>query len=405
MSTPEQQWSNGSWRVLSVTVDPKMQRELGMLLRATLPNSPIQELGNYPDLKGLQQMLGSHQPNICFVDFAGDAETALNLVNLINRTDPGIGVVALMQGNNPELILKSMRQGASDFMMMPLSQEQLQGALNKLIRTLPKEKTEPLNLAKTISVLPAKGACGATTIAACLAFQIRRLGHKRVLLADLDPLAGTISFLLKVKCAYSFMDVLHRDGEMDHDLWKAMVTNRENIDVLLSPENISDAAMDLQDALPILEYARTAYDVIVMDAGSAYGTWNLSQAALADEVLLVTTNELPALQAAQRTMSYLDMSGISRQKVKLVVNRFSRDVGLSREVIGTALGVDIFEVVPSDFETIQKGLLEGKPISSSTGVGKAIMQIAEKLVGRKDTGKEKKSSGSPLSSLLSLFGR
>lgn len=382
-----------------------MQRELGMLLRATLPNSPIQELGNYPDLKGLQQMLGSHQPNICFVDFAGDAETALNLVNLINRTDPGIGVVALMQGNNPELILKSMRQGASDFMMMPLSQEQLQGALNKLIRTLPKEKTEPLNLAKTISVLPAKGACGATTIAACLAFQIRRLGHKRVLLADLDPLAGTISFLLKVKCAYSFMDVLHRDGEMDHDLWKAMVTNRENIDVLLSPENISDAAMDLQDALPILEYARTAYDVIVMDAGSAYGTWNLSQAALADEVLLVTTNELPALQAAQRTMSYLDMSGISRQKVKLVVNRFSRDVGLSREVIGTALGVDIFEVVPSDFETIQKGLLEGKPISSSTGVGKAIMQIAEKLVGRKDTGKEKKSSGSPLSSLLSLFGR
>ena len=382
-----------------------MQRELGMLLRATLPTSPVQELGNYPDSKGLQQMLGTHHPNVCFVDFAGDIDTALNLVNLINQTDPGIGVVALMPTNNPELILRSMRHGATEFMMSPLNQDQLQGALNKLYRTLPKEKTEPRSLAKTISVIPAKGACGATTIAACLAFQVRRLGHKRVLLADLDPLAGTISFLLKVKCAYSFMDVLHRDGELDKDLWKAMVTNRENIDVLLSPENISDAAMDLQDASPILDYARTAYDVIVMDAGSAYGAWNISQAALADEVLLITTNELPALQAAQRAMGYFDSNGIPRQKVKLVVNRFSKDVGLSREVVATALGVEIFEIIPSDYDTIQKGLLEGKPIASSTGVGKAIAQAAEKLVGRNETAKEKKSSSSPLSSLLSLFGR
>jgi pilus assembly protein CpaE len=405
MSTPEQQWLNGSWRVLSVTVDPKMQRELGMLLRATLPTTPVQELANYPDSKSLQQVLGTHQPNVCFVDFAGDVDTALNLVNLINHTDPGIGVVALMPSNNPELILRSMRHGATEFMMAPLNQDQLQGALNKLIRTLPKEKTEPRSLAKTIAVIPAKGACGATTIAACLAFQVRRLGHKRVLLADLDPLAGTISFLLKVKCAYSFMDVLHRDGELDNDLWKAMVTNRENIDVLLSPENVSDAAMDLQDSRPILDFARGAYDAIVLDAGSAYGAWNLSQAMLADEVLLVTTNELPALQAAQRAMGYFEANGVARQKVKLVVNRFSRDVGLSKEVVATALGVDIFEIVPSDFETIQKGLLEGKPIAASTGVGKAIAQIAEKLVGRNEAGKEKKTTSSPLSSLLSLFGR
>ena len=405
MSTPEQQWSSGSWRVLSVTVDPKMTRELGMLLRATMPTSPVQEINNYPDPKGLQQVLGLHQPNICFVDFAANVDTALDLVNLINRTDPGIGVVALLQSNNPELILRSLRQGASEFMMMPLSQEQLNGALNKLMRTLPKERTEALSLAKTIAVIPAKGACGATTIAACLAFQIKRLGHKRVLLADLDPLAGTISFLLKVKCAYSFMDVLQRKGDMDQDLWKAMVTSRENIDVLLSPESISDAAMELEDALPVLEYARTAYDVIVMDAGSAYGSWNLSQVAMADEVLLITTNELPALQAAQRAMSYFDANGVPRQKVRLVVNRFSRDVGLSRDVIATALGVDIFEVIPSDYDTIQKGLLEGKPIASSTGVGKAIAQAAENLVGRKDNGKEKKTSTSPLASLLSLFGR
>jgi len=408
--TPDQQWSNGSWRVLSVAVEPRIQRDLTALLRATLPTSPTQELASYPDAKELNQALSTHQPNVCFVDVSANAETGLSLVNFINKLDPTIGVVALLQTNNPELILKSLRSGASEFMLAPLSDDQLHGALNKLLRVLPKSKTDPRTCGKTIAVLPAKGACGATTIAACLAFQVKRLGHPKVLLADMDPLAGTIPFVLKVKCAYSFMDVLTRGSDLDQDLWKAMVTTRENIDVLLSPETITEAAMDLEDPRPILDYARNNYDVVVLDAGTAYGPWNAAQARHADEVLLVTTNELPALRGALRALSYFEANGINPEKVRIVVNRFSRDIGLSREVIATALNTDAFEVVPSDYETIQKSLFDGRPVASSTGVGKAIGQIAEKLVGRKaDSGakdkKSVKSASSPLASLLSLFGR
>jgi pilus assembly protein CpaE len=408
--TPDQQWSNGSWRVLSVAVEPRIQKDLTALLRATLPSAPMQELASYPDAKELNQALSTHQPNVCFVDVSANSETGLSLVNFINKLDPTIGVVALLQSNNPELILKSLRSGASEFMLAPLSDDQLHGALNKLLRVLPKSKTDPRTCGKTIAVLPAKGACGATTIAACLAFQVKRLGHQRVLLADMDPLAGTIPFVLKVKCAYSFMDVLTRGSDLDQDLWKAMVTTRENIDVLLSPETITEAAMDLEDPRPILDYARNNYDVVVLDAGTAYGPWNAAQARHADEVLLVTTNELPALRGALRALSYFEANGINPEKVRIVVNRFSRDIGLSREVIATALNTDAFEVVPSDYETIQKSLFDGRPVASSTGVGKAIGHIAEKLVGRKtDSGakdkKRVKSASSPLASLLSLFGR
>ena len=94
--------------------------------------------------------------------------------------------------------------------MRPFTADQVEAALKKVARLRPATETSAVSdSAKVIAVMPAKGACGATTLACSLAFQFRRLGAKRVLLADLDLLAGTVSFLLKLKPSYSFMDVLH----------------------------------------------------------------------------------------------------------------------------------------------------------------------------------------------------
>src|SRR5258707_1074377 len=94
--------------------------------------------------------------------------------------------------------------------------------------------------AKVVAVMPAKGACGATTVACNLAFQWKKVSGQRVLLADLDPLAGTLSFLLKIKSVYSFLDVLQRAHELDADLWNHMVVPVNGVDVLLSPEMLAD---------------------------------------------------------------------------------------------------------------------------------------------------------------------
>jgi pilus assembly protein CpaE len=251
-------------------------------------------------------------------------------------------------------------------------------------------------------VMPAKGACGATTIACNLAFQWKRHGAKRVLLADLDPLTGTMSFLLKIKSIYSFVDALTRSSELDHDLWNSMVTHVQGIDVLLAPELLVEGANELRDPSPILDYARHNYDVVVIDAGGVYGEWNLNQARMASELLLVTTNELPALQAAQRALSYLDANRIGRWKIRLIVNRYLRDVGLSREVIATALHTEVYDIFPSDYEAVQKSLMEGKPAPSSTTFGKSIMLLADKLNGGRGEPAAKKKSSS-LGGLLGLF--
>ena len=121
--------------------------------------------------------------------------------------------------------------------------------------------------AKIIVVMPAKGACGATTIACNLAFQWKRMGAKRVLLADLDPLTGTMSFLLKIKSIYSFVDALQRAARAGSRSVERHGDQVHGVDVLLAPELMVEESPELRDPSPILEYARHNYDVVVIDAG------------------------------------------------------------------------------------------------------------------------------------------
>lgn len=360
------------------------------LVTAQSPGAVVVELTKYADDHDLAQQLSAKPPSFCLLDVSADSDAAMRMLARLLAFDSNMGVVAVLSDNRPDFILHCLRQGAVDFLVPPYTSDHLGAAFAKMARLQGGDGSFQKEPGKIFAVLPAKGACGASTIASNLAYQVKRLGAKKILLADLDPLAGTLSFLLKVKSHYSFMDVLLRREGLDADLWKAMVTTTNGVDVLLSPEMMVEGVNEIVDAGPILEYARRYYDVVIVDAGSAYGEWNLSIARFANEMILVTTNELPALQAAQRTLSYLDSNRVGRWKIKLVVNRYDKEVGLNQDVIGQALHADVFRLIPSDYEGVQRALMEGKPIAASSAFGRAMAQLAEGLMGKGT--KEKKTS-------------
>lgn len=388
---------SGSWKALFICPNQKIIRDLAPLLRKHIPTFSGYDLNTYPMRHQLADVLSSETPNLCLLEIGEQRETGLAMIADLLRMDAKLPIIAVLSNNDPELVLRCLRQGASDFLIPPFTSEQVEAALQKVARLQP---STPSMSGKVYSIMPAKGGCGASTIASNLAYQMKR-GDKRVLLADLDPLAGTLSFLLKIKSNYSFMDALARSQDIDADLWKAVVTNRQGVDVLLSPEVMTEGMSGLKDANCIVEYARGTYDLIVLDTDGVYGDWNLSQAHLADEILLVTTNELTALQAAQRALGYLDANNVGRFKIRLIVNRYDRHTGLSKDVIGTALHTDIFHIMPTDYEAIQKSLMEGKPMGPATSFGKSVVGLVDRLAG---TSEPPKKNGS-LAGLRSLFSR
>jgi pilus assembly protein CpaE len=397
MPQPETPKFSGAWKALFVCPNPKIIKELAPLLSKLLPTFSAHDLNAYPTRHQFAEVVASEAPNLCLLEISEPYDRGLALIPEMLRADAKLPIVAVLSANDPELVLRCLRQGASDFLIQPFTLEQVEVALQKIAKLQPSRLKSP---GRVYCIVPAKGGCGASTIASNLAYQLKR-GEKRILLADLDPLAGTLSFLLKIKSSYSFMDVLARAQDIDADLWKAVVTNRQGVDVLLSPEVMTEGMSELRDARGIVEYARHTYDIVVLDTGGVYGDWNLSQVQVADEILLVTTNELTSLQSVQRVLGYLDTNNIPRYKLRLIVNRYDRHTGLSKDVIGTALHTEIFHILPADYDAIQKSLMEGKPLAANTSFGKSMIGLVDRLAGSSETHKKNSS----LSGLLSLFSR
>lgn len=398
--------AQASRRALVISPNALLAEELEPLLAARTELGRMARLPVYLSDVELVKVSGEGVHTI-FLDMSSDQDAAMTMLQESARLGSGMRVVSLLAENDPDLILRCLRAGAAEFLVHPFTADQVEAAFGKLARLQSASDGAAVEPAKILAVMPAKGACGATTIASNLALQWKKVTGKRVLLADLDPQTGNLSFLLKIKSTFSFLDTLHRAHELDHDLWKAMVTQVDGIDVLLAPDLMPEGTAGLRDPSPILDYARHIYDAVILDTNGVYGEWNLNAARQATEILLVTTNELPALQAAQRALSYLDANRIGRWKIRLVVNRYLLDVGLSREVIGTALHTEVFDALPSDYDAVQKALIEGRSIPSNSVFGKALGQLVLRLGGKPDAGKPAaapKKSGS-LSGLFGLFSK
>ncbi|MCX6622740.1 MAG: AAA family ATPase [Acidobacteria bacterium] len=387
-----------SWNALLISPNRDLVTELTPILLERLPLVPVIDLGVYPPLRTLKEIASSHSPELCFLDVTSDRERAFAVITELTALRPGIQIVAMIGEKDPDLILRCLRQGSSEFLIRPFSVDQVEPTLDRLAKLNGGgESSTPA--ARIICVMPAKGACGASTIACNLAHQWKRFGGKRILLADLDPLTGTVSFLLKIKSNYSFIDVLARGTNLDADLWKGMVTPSGGVDVMLSPESPVDGINDLHDSSAIIEYSRSNYDAVIVDTSGAYGEWSLTLAGSCDDLLLVTTNELPALQAAQRTLAYLERNRVERAKIKLLINRYNREVGLNKEMIETALHSEVFQLLPSDYEAVQRALMEGKPVPSTSGFGKSLTALADRLNGKR----EEPSAAKKPNGILGLF--
>jgi pilus assembly protein CpaE len=331
----------------------------------------------YPDAGSILQS----DPQVVMVDAETDPERALELIHWL--VESGIAVVALHTSNNPELILRALRAGAQEFLVLPADADQIVPSLVRLGRRQG-PGTRSGRPGKIWTVIPAKPNYGGTTLSCNLAVRLRRLESKRrVLLVDLDPMFGSVGFLLRLKSAFSIADAAMDAEHIDWYYWKKLPVQYRGVDVVLGPDKPGSDGFDPLVAPVLLDFFRKNYAVAVLDSPGPNSSWQTALASHSDEVLLVMTNELAAVHATRKTLCHLDGNGIERTRLKLIVNRYKKENGLSTEAIEKALEMPVFSTLPNDYEAIKKAILEGETIDASCRLGKSLDSLAQRLSGTK----------------------
>jgi Flp pilus assembly CpaE family ATPase len=362
------------WKMLVICPDPALAgRVRGALAQRQVSASFLDQ---YPGPGTVAAVAVRQGCNVCLVDVVSKPEAGLELISELALVTP---VIALNTQNDADLILRCLRQGASEF-LSDATADQVGSVLERLARL--RGPLEPQHSCTVYAVMPGKPGCGASTLAAYLAIELRRSGVERVLLVDTDFAAGSITFLLKLKAAFHLGDAVRDCERMDHELWSRLAVSCHGVDVLPAPENAAvPMHIDHRAAEQLTSFWRGRYEAVILDLAGPHAA-GFEFALLADQLLLVTTNELAALHETRRAIECLDEYSLDRARLRLLVTRYTPAKGLKCEAVETALKLKPYALLSNDYDAVQAAVLDAKPITPSSHLGRSVHELAQRLLGK-----------------------
>jgi len=296
---------------------------------------------------------------------------------------PGIPILVWTGVENHQVARAAVQAGAQDYLVKSrLNGPALARALQfAVMRQSTQAPATPGGKAVTIGVLGAKGGVGTTTLACYLSMALRQMTGQPALLADLDLSAGQVAFLMKASSPYSVMDAATNLHRLDGDYWNALIAEGAgDVTVIRSP---AEAAMadysTAQRIRHVFRFLRARYPWVVVDLARFSG---LSAELTGDltYLLLVTTPDVPALLEAKQILARLAECGVPRDRVRLVLNRLTRNAALSRAEVEKLLGAAVYSL-PNNYAALSESYATGQLMPLKTDLRQHIARLAAQLAG------------------------
>jgi pilus assembly protein CpaE len=318
-------------------------------------------------------------PDVTLVDIPADNPTqALRAIELLQQEIPEAAVFAIGNLNQPQVIVNAMRAGAREFIERPTNTTDLLEAFVRLTSAQRRSRSEGLR-GKVFSVINAKGGNGATTVAVNLALALQSV-HGRIALVDLAPL-GHAALHMNLKPVFTVSDATRNLHRMDASLLESFMTRHSGGLQLLAGNNVP-AALDPSTAefVRLCDMLVSHYRYVVVDASSRFDAVTRLIASLSETVLLVACSDVASLWSAARVHQYLGESG-SRERVRLVLNRFRKVPGFSEADAEAAVGAKLIWRVPNQYFAVSTAIDRGTPIMDqrNSEIARCFAGLAQEL--------------------------
>lgn len=325
------------------------------------------------------------RPSGVVINLSHMGEPALKLVQRIVNECPATAVICASRESSPDLILRSMRSGARDFIRLPINDDELTTVIERTAEfNIEHVDDEPKKRGQVIAVFSSKGGCGTTLIATNLAMTQKT----PTVLVDLNLQSGDLELLLGVKPRFSLADVVENRDRLDDALLASYITpHSKNVSLLAAPTK-AESAEDIEPKhiYEVMELLRQRFDYVIIDTPHSFDSATISALDHADQILVVLTLEIHAIRSTRRALEIFDRLGYPRKKVRLVVNRWSKNIELDQKQVEGFLGERVLAYIQSDYRAAVNSINLGQPLIESapnSSVTTDLYNLASKVFADK----------------------
>ena len=333
-----------------------------------------------------REIVGETTPDIAIVAIDEDTERALTLVTDISREHPDCGVIVISSATDGQLILRSMRSGAREFLNSPVQLDELMGALDRVSSTS-SGGTQGSKSGVIIPVAGASGRVGTTSIAVNMAVALASNPERSVVLVDLDLALGDADIFLDLMAEYTLLDVAQNISRLDLSLLrKSLTKHHSGVYLLPRPVQIEDnASINDEDLRKVLGLLKASFSHVIVDLSKSYNRLDMVAIEQSTWVMLLTQLDLPCLRNVVRLLASFERYEEVSEKVKVVVNRAGLEKSeISLEKAEKTIGGEIFARISNNYAVISECRNNGIPLleqAPKASITQQIIELGERLSG------------------------
>jgi pilus assembly protein CpaE len=317
---------------------------------------------------------------------AVDLEASAALADTLRVTRPSVSVILIRRRVDTSVLAEALRSGMREV----VDERDLTGLGSAVTRA--HQVWQALNggtvaidgdRGRQITVFSPKGGVGKTTLAVNLAVALSEQGSQRVALVDLDLAFGDVAITLQLFPARTIADTVHLESGLDFTVLEPLLTDyKGQISALVAP-----VQPDAKDNIPpslvgrVLGLLKSHFDFVVVDTSPSFDEFALQAFDETDEMLLVTTLDVPTLKNVKVAVETLDLLNFPKSRRHLVLNRADDKVGLTPDKVESTLGMSISSAIPTSSQ-VAHATNSGEPILSAQPrhpVSQAITKLARSI--------------------------
>ncbi|OWR01518.1 pilus assembly protein CpaE [Sphingopyxis witflariensis] len=313
----------------------------------------------------VQSLSVSASPNILFVDMSESGDPINDINALAEVCEPGTVVIAAGQVNDVRLYRDLLSSGIQDYLLKPLSLDQVRESLTMAQAMLTAPKHADMHDDKPhhmMAVVGVRGGVGASLVSTSLAWAMSEQAGRQTALLDLDVHFGTGALTLDLEPGRGLIDAIDNPSRIDGlFIERAMVRASDKLSLLSAEAPIHQPVMtDGSAFFQLEEELRNAFEMTIVDIPRQVLIPFPHLASEAGTIMLVTDVTLAAARDTIRLLSWFKQN-VPGARVVLVANKFQNSIGeLSRKEFESSIERQIDIVIPFDPKMVSQAAKLGK---------------------------------------------